>query len=258
MIKHDLIEENYYSPESNMTYMSASQFKDFLSCESMALAKLNLKYNEPKSTALLVGSYVDAHFEGTLDIFKAKNSDIFTQKGELKAPYKKAEEVISRIERDGMFSSFMSGAKQVIMIGEIANVPFKIKIDSYFENEMIVDLKVIKDFERIWAGNLGKIPFVEFWGYDIQGAIYQEIVRQNTGMLLPFYIAAATKEDEPNIEIMEIEQSRLDYCLGIVKENAPGFAEIKSGLILPNKCGKCDYCKSVKILEGIVNYKNVR
>lgn len=257
MIKHNLIEENYYSPESNVKYMSASQFKDFLKCESMALAKLKKEYNEPKSTALLVGSYVDAHFEGTLDIFKAKNSEIFTLKGELKADYKKADKIIERIERDEMFSSFMSGTKQVIMIGEIAGIPFKIKIDSYFENEMIVDLKVIKDFERIWAGSLGKIPFVEFWGYDIQGAIYQEVVRQNTGKILPFYIAVATKEDEPNIEIMEIEQSRLDYCLGIVKDNAPDFEKIKSGLILPTKCGKCDHCKSIKVLEGIVNYKDV-
>lgn len=257
MMEHNLIEETYYSHESNIKYMSASQFKDFLACESMALAKLNCKFIEPKSTALLVGSYVDAHFEGTLDIFKAKNSDIFTQKGELKAPYKQAELIIDRIERDGLFNSLMSGKKQVIMTGMIENVPFKIKIDSYFENELIVDLKVMKNFEKIWVDGLGKIPFVEAWGYDIQGTIYQEIVRQNTGKTLPFYIAGATKEDEPNIEIMEIEKARLDYCLGIVKENAPKFAEIKSGVVLPNKCCKCDYCKNTKVLDSILNYKDV-
>lgn len=258
MINHNLIEENYYSPENNMKYMSTSQFKDFLSCESMALAKLKQIYNAPKSTALLVGSYVDAHFDGTLDIFKAKNSDVlFTKKGELYAEFKKANLIIERIERDEMFKSFMAGKKQVIMVGEISGVLFKIKIDSYFENEAIVDLKTMKNFEKMWVNGLGKVPFVEAWRYDIQGAIYQEVVRQNTGNTLPFYIAGATKEDEIDIEIMDIEQSRLDYCLGIVKDNALDFAQIKSGVLLPKKCCKCDYCKSIKVLNSIVNYKDV-
>ena len=65
-----------------------------------------------KTTALLVGSYVDSHFEGTLDLFKAQNPEIFTKKGELKAEYRKAEEIINRIERDPLFMMFMSGEKQ--------------------------------------------------------------------------------------------------------------------------------------------------
>lgn len=65
-----LTPENYYSPEANFEYMSVSQFKDFsgtygqVGCEARAMAKLRGEYQEEKTTALLVGSYVDSYFEG--------------------------------------------------------------------------------------------------------------------------------------------------------------------------------------------------
>lgn len=242
--------ENYFSIENNMTYMGASQYKSFLECEAATLAELKGEYVKEKSTALLVGSYVDAHFEKSLDLFKAKNPEIFTQKGELKSDYKHAEYIIQRIERDPMFMKYMSGKKQVIKTGEIAGVPFKIKIDSYHAGKVIVDLKIMKDFESIWKDGL-KLSFVEAWGYDIQGAIYQAIEGNN----LPFYIAAATKEKpEPDIVLLSIPQDRLDYCLNQVKENVQRFADIKKGLIEPTYCGHCDWCKSQKVLTEIVEY----
>ena len=122
-----LTPENYYSPEANFEYMSVSQFKDFsgtygqVGCESRAMAKLRGEYQEEKTTALLVGSYVDSYFEGpeSLERFKSENPEIFTQKGELRAEYKKADTIIQRIESDEYFMQCMSGEKQVIMTAEI-------------------------------------------------------------------------------------------------------------------------------------------
>ena len=34
-----ITEENYFSPEINMAYMSTSQFKAFMDCEARALAE---------------------------------------------------------------------------------------------------------------------------------------------------------------------------------------------------------------------------
>ena len=253
-----LTAENYFSQESNQEFMSVSQFKSFMECETKALAALNGDYTEPMSTALLVGSYVDAHFEGTLDIFKAKHPELFTKKGELKSDYKQAEEIIFRVERDNLFMSLMSGEKQVIMTGKILEVPFKIKIDSYHPNVSTVDLKVMKDFERIWNPEIHfRESFVESWGYDIQGAVYQEIVRQNTGLQLPFYIAAATKEKETDIAAMEIKQERLDFCLDIVKRDLGRVMLVKKGEVEPHRCEKCDYCKKTKQLTEIVDYTEV-
>jgi hypothetical protein len=94
-----------------------------------------------------VGSYVDAHFEKNLDIFKAKTLEIFTMKGDLKSDYKHANYIIERIERDPMFMSFISGTPQVIKTGEIEGVPFKIKIDSYHEARNIGDFEAIVDLK---------------------------------------------------------------------------------------------------------------
>ena len=101
-----LTAENYYSQEANEEYMSVSQFKDFcgtygkMPCEFTAMEKLNGRWEEPKSKALMVGSYVDSYFEGTLDKFKAENPDLFKRDGTLKAEFVKADEIIQRIERD--------------------------------------------------------------------------------------------------------------------------------------------------------------
>lgn len=104
-----LTSENYYSQEANQEYMSVSGYKDFagtygkMPCEFYGMEKLNGRWQDEKSTALLVGSYVDSYFEGSLDQFKKDNPEIFTQKGELKANFKQAEEIIARIERDEYF-----------------------------------------------------------------------------------------------------------------------------------------------------------
>ena len=245
-----LTNENYFSPENQMKYMGVSQFKAFEKCEAAALAELTGEYQREKTVSLLVGSYVDAHFEGTLDVFKAQNPEIFTKKGELKAEYRKAEEIIQRIERDPLFVTFLSGESQVIMTGEIEGVPVKIKIDSYHAEKMLVDLKIMKDFQPVYVPEQGRLSWIEAWGYDLQGAVYQEIVRQNTGDKLPFYLAAATKEKETDIDIIEIPQPYLDVSLEHFKENVNRYDGIKKGLFQPNRCEKCDYCKQTKVLTA--------
>lgn len=256
MIPHTLTAENYFSLENEMKYMGSSQFKRFQRCEASALAELHGGYKREPSDALLIGSYVDAHFEGTLDIFKAQHSEIFTKNGELKAQYRHADHMIQRAERDELFMAYMSGEKQRIMTGEIAGVPFKIKIDSYLENMCITDLKCVKDFDLIWnAEKGGKQHFINYWGYDVQGAIYREIVRQNTGRILPFYIAAITKEKpEPKLKIYWIPDEDLDNELNEVIALAPRYQQIKEGNLKPQRCGDCPYCRFTEVLTEPVNY----
>ena len=217
-----LTSENYYSQEANKEYMSVSGYKDFagtygkMPCEFYGMEKLNGRWEDEKSTALLVGSYVDSYFEGSLDQFKKDNPEIFTQKGELKANFKQAEEIIARIERDEYFMKYMSGQKQVIMTGELFGAKWKIKMDSYIPGVAIVDLKVMASITDLkWVKDIGYLDFVRYWGYDIQGAVYQEIVRQNTGEKLPFFIAGATKQTEPDIRIIHVtDKDRMRFELG--------------------------------------------
>lgn len=245
-----LTAENYFSKEANSVYMSVSQFKTFEKCECLGLAEVNGTYSRPSTTALLVGSYVDSHFDCSLDLFKAQHPELFKRDGGLKSEYVKAEQIIQRIERDDMMTSFLNAPKQVIMTGVISDVPVKIKVDALHPDK-ICDLKVMKDFEPMYVPEQGKMSWIEAWRYDLQGAVYQEIVRQNTGEKLPFYLVAATKEEEPDIGIFEVPQELLDFELEQFEKKVQGYHLIKQGVIEPERCEKCNYCKSTKVIEKI-------
>lgn len=250
-----LTSENYYSQEANREYMSVSQFKDFagtygkMQCEFAAMEKLEGRWEDEKTTALMVGSYVDAYFEGTLERFKEENQSLFKRDGNLKAEYVKAEEIIARIERDEYFMKYMSGQKQVIMTGELFGTKWKIKIDSYIPDVAIVDLKVMSSITELkWVKDIGYLDFVRYWGYDIQGAIYQEIVRQNTGKKLPFYIAGTTKEREPDIRIIHVTDNYLTEALHLVEANMPRILRVKHGEAEPDRYELCDCCRHNRVL----------
>ena len=259
-----LTAENYYSKEANKEYKSVSQYKDFagtygkMACEFSAIEKLEERWKQKKTTPLLVGSYVDSYFEGTLEEFKKENPEIFTQKGELKANYKQAERIIARMERDPLFMQYMSGEKQVIMTGELFGAEWKIKIDSFVRGIAITDLKVMASITKLeWVKDIGYLDFVRYWGYDIQGAIYQEIVYQNTGERPPFYIAAGTKEEEPNIEVIHVTQNYLDEAKHMVEMNMPRILRVKNGEAEPDRCEMCDCCRHTKVLKRPISITNL-
>lgn len=245
--------ENYFSLENQLKYMGTSQFKSFEKCETAALAEIKGEYQREYTSALLVGSYVDSHFEGTLDIFQAQHPELFTKQGALKSEYRQAEYIIERISRDSLFMKYMGGEKQVIKTGFIDGVPFKIKIDSYHPGKAIVDLKVMKDFEPIYVPEQGRLNFIEAWGYDYQAAIYQAIEGNN----LPFYIAACTKQKEPDLAVIQIPQSHIDMCLELIRAKIQRFQAIKQGQIEPERCEKCDYCRSTKVLNKIITLEDL-
>ena len=245
--------DNYYSQEASIDYFSNSQLKDFCKCEAFALAKIRGEWTEEPTKARLIGSYVDSYFEGTLDNFKERYADkVFNKKGELYADYKLAEKLISVIEPDEIFMLCLSGKKQVIMTGTILDIPFKIKMDSYIEHNAIVDLKCVKEIRDVIYKNSGRISFIENNGYDTQLAIYQEIVRQNTGEVLDCVIAAVDKLEYPDKECILIPNDQLAFQLQLVKEKLPHFAAVKNGEIEPHRCGKCDYCRATKKIERLI------
>lgn len=255
-----LTAENYYSSDANWRYMSVHQYLDFVGhmgvegCEKRAMASLNGEYEKEKTTAMLVGSYVDSYFEGTLEQFKKENPEIFTQKGELKANFKQAERMIARARRDEKFMAYLSGEKQVIMTGYLFGCDWKIKIDSYIPGEAIVDLKTTSDLHRAWrVQDYGYASVAEYWGYTIQMAVYQKIVEINTGNKLPCILAFVTKEDSPELKLCYIDQMTLDHALNEVEMNMSSVLMVKSGEIEPIPCGKCDHCKATEPVDRVIN-----
>ena len=234
--------EDYFSAENERNYMSSSQFKAFLECEAMALATIEGRYERPKTDALLQGSYVDAHFSGEMEQFRASNPNIFKKDGTLLSKYEICEAVIRAVEGDQDYKDFFfSGEPQRIFTGEIAGVPFKGKVDMLYEDR-IVDIKCMADIAPKWSDEeRRKVPFYVLYGYHIQAAIYQELVRQATGKTLPFYLAVVTKTDPVEKHAYQFEQGVLDATLEKVKALAPRFQAIKNHEVEPDECGKCKY-----------------
>ena len=261
-----LDQENYFSEQASRDYMSVSQFKEFagttehLSCEETAWLQLNRIIPKQEGDALLIGSFVDAYYEGTLDEFKSNHPEIISSQGPTKGMLKKdfigADSIIQRLEKDALFSQYMSGQKQLIMTAVIFGCEWKVKMDAFHPQDKIVDLKVMKDMLPIWSGKR-KVDFVHYWGYDIQGAIYQKVVEIVTGYRLPFYLCVATKQATTDFEIIQISQAHLDEALDFVAQNLPRVLQIKNDILTPSRCGICSHCIETKKLENPIQLDDI-
>ena len=241
---------NYFSPEAQRAYWSVSQFKAFDNCEACGLAEIVGEYTREETDALLIGSYVDAYFAGEMDEFIKRDGDKMHQKnGKLYAKFEGANNIIDRIESDSLMMDYLKGEKQVIKTANLFGVDWKIKID-VLTDERIVDLKIVKDFGSVYKDGFGYRPWIEAWGYDIQGAIYQKVEQLSSGRdePLPFYIVAATKERVTDIDVIQVPQHILDAALKVVESKIDRFDLIKLGELSPNRCGVCNYCKETKVL----------
>lgn len=238
---------NYYSLEANREYMSASQVKQFMKCPAAAMAELRGEYTRPVTPALLIGSYVDAYFDGSLEQFTAGHPELFKRDGTLKAEYIHAQTMCERAVRDSFFMEYMRGEKQRIVTGEIEGIPFKAKYDVYLPGQRIVDLKTVRDFRPQYKEGSGLVSFAEAWSYDLQLAIYQKL----EGGGLPCYIAAVTKETEPDIAVIETPQYYMDAALETLRGSLQYYDAIKRGLAQPERCEHCEYCRRTKKLDRV-------
>ena len=249
---------NYYSPEANKEYWSVSLFKQFDKCEASGLAQVRGQYQRETTDALLIGSYVDAYFSGEMDEFVGKHADkMFTKKGELYAKFEQANRLVNTIECQPLMMEFLEGEKQVIRTASMFGVDWKIKMDVY-NGERIVDLKVVKDFNPLYQDGFGYRSWIEYWGYDIQGAIYQKIeqISSQRAEPLPFYIVAVTKEKTPDIAVIRLPQHVLDTALKVVEAKIDRFDLVKMGEIKPHRCEVCEWCKSTKVLTEPMIYES--
>lgn len=215
------------------------------------MAKITGEYSEPQTTALLVGSYIDSYFEGTLKKFKDEHLDIFKRDGSPKADYVQAEEIIERIKSDSLFMQYMSGKKQVICTAELFGAKWKIKIDSLCPDK-IVDLKIMRSMERVMGRS-----FVEYWGYDLQLAIYNKVWECKHHRDLETYLAVATKQSPPDIDIIHVPAWHRKECLAEIEKNMPHILAVKEGREPAERCGMCPYCRATKQIKEPVDFELV-
>ena len=246
MKKQRLTAANYHSTEMNNRYWSASLLKSFLECPARAVAELRGEYVRPKSDALIIGSYVDAAFEGrkAYTAFVNDHPELYKRDGSLKSEFVKADAMIQRALSDDVFMDFMKGRKQVIKTATLWGVPFKAKFDVLKDRgageHRIVDLKTVKDLSPVYKPGMGKVDFATAWNWPLQMALYQKIEGHN----LSCYLAVITKQDPPDITVVRIPQARMDAEIDFISTRIEMFKAMKAGVLEADRCGNCAYCRS--------------
>ena len=244
-----LNEENYFSREADLEYFSASQIKSFRKCEAATMAELQGLYRREMSQALMVGQYVDAALTGDLDAWCGCHPEIKKRDGTLKAEFMQASEMVGRANRDELFMDYMEGEHQVILTAKLFGVPFKAKLD-VLGPDRIVDLKTVRDFSPVYLPGQGRVDFATAWDWPLQMAIYQRMYEEAEGVRLPCYLAVITKENPPDIRIIQIEQERMDAEIALLEQQLPRFEAVKSGAIDPERCEGCAWCRQSRVLIG--------
>ncbi|GAQ17995.1 hypothetical protein OPHB3_1934 [Oceanobacillus picturae] len=261
--KPNLTSSNYYTREMDRQYMSVSQFKKFVECEAESMAYLKGEIDRKPNKAMLVGSYTHAAFESdeVFDQFlQDNNSVIFKSNGGKYADFQKADALIETLKNDNFAMFAMTGEKERIFTANLFGVDWKIKVDNVnFQNGFFSDLKTAQDIhKRYWSNKYdGWVSFVEMWDYVLQMAIYRKVIEQSEGMTLTPYIVAVSKEDIPNKAVIHFDESRFEFEYEYAEMKLERIMKVKNGEVDPEACGKCDYCKSKKKLQGTVEVANL-
>ena len=254
--------ENYHSLEVDREIMSRSQYLGFLNCEARQLAKLAGTWTEETSDAFLVGQYVHSWSEGSRSEFIAEHPGMFTKSGGLKAEYKTADKMIATLEADPFAMWMLGGEKEVIFVAEFAGAMWRVMSDVYNpEHKRMVELKTNKNLrETTWSTAMEqRVNFIEQYNYMIQAALYCEIERMSSGRpendWLDYYMVAVSKENYPDKEIIDLRDAdRYITELGRIERNMPRVLQVKAGVLEPFRCGRCDYCRSTRMLSGAIHY----
>lgn len=252
----NLTEQNYFSAESMAHYMSTSQFKQFEDCEARAMSILRGEIDDERD-AFIEGRYFEAIICGKRAEFEAEYADqIISSRGETKgqpkANFRNVIESASAFLRQPAFAEIVNTCEQQkILTGLIAGVPFKCKLD-FFDPVTLSewDSKCMKDFKPLFDEK--EFHYAAWYfvrGYHYQAAISRELIRQNYGDVGMCGLIAASKEPVPDVSWTVFDDSVLDNALEIVATFAPKYAAIKLGMVEPERCEKCDYCKQTKLLE---------
>jgi hypothetical protein len=234
--------------------MSVSMFKNFVECEARTMAELDGSYTRPSTNAMIVGSYVHAAFDTTeaFEQFTEENSgSIFKSRGGKYADFEKADEMIEALKNDPFCMFALEGEKEQIYTAEMFGTEWKVRVDSINHNrKSFTDIKTTQDLhKRYWSDKYTNyVSFVEAWGYVLQMAVYKRVLRENLEEDYTPYIVAVTKENPPNKVVLHFDYTRFDFEYDYIETMIERILRVKAGDAKPERCEKCDYCRSTKLL----------
>jgi len=254
--------ENYFSNEANKEYMGATQFKRFLDCEANFVAQRNGWKEKPKD-AYLAGHYFHAWNEGRLKDFQMVHPELFKKDGTLLAKYQNFNDIIDRVSKDQFFMFALNGdvkhpaKKETYYTAEMFGLKWKIMIDSEIrEYNFLADLKSLRSFDFVYSPEQRKyVHPVAYYNYNLQMAIYSEVHRIANGLneRLEPHIVALTKENIPDMQIIKFSEERIQKDLEFIESKIPRIKALIAGAD-PERCGKCEYCLSTKVLKEAIDF----
>lgn len=273
-----LTDENYYSREADIHYMSCSQYQAFEKCEAAAIAKLRgLWEPQEMSDALFQGQYFHSYFESPQAfetfceqhfdrIFKTKTTKTKgTEVVGKYAPFERLDEMIKVVENDRFLSRILAweGENELPMTGMVGGIPWRMKMDKYCpSSRRIIDYKTSANLRELYYNVRTKErqTFVEEFGYLMRAAVYGEIERQNRqeSTFPSFLIIGVSKQSPPDKEVILLDDdTRWEYELEVVKSRIPRIQRLKEGVENPRRCGMCEYCRATKELRRIKAYTDL-
>lgn len=255
--------DNYHSIQANLDYMSRSQYVGFVyECEAKEIAKLSEVWVDVPTTAQEVGQYVHSWNAGTLEEFRANHPNMFTKANSLRSEYLLANTMIDCLREDPFVMSYLDGEKETIKTAEMYGATWKIRMNVHsLLQRRIVDLRTTRSIlEKVWDEAARRyVSFLEFYKAPLQMAIYSEVERLAMGRAAEdwseFIIVAVSKEKYPNKAVLNMtDPTRLAAELVAVQTNMPRIRTLKAGLAEPIRCEVCNYCRSTKVLNKVVQY----
>lgn len=263
-----LTRDNYHSKEADMEYFSVSQIKSMIDCEAAALAELRGEFVSEEKKTFTAGRMLHAWSEGreAYDEFCDRNRSIlFKKDGSLYADYVTVTEMIDCLRQSSFAMFFLQGDKEEIVVADLFGYPVKIRIDVVNRlRKTIVDLKSCKDIrEKIWnPSSRSYVSWVEYYGYPLQFAVYNEVDRIAKGRperdWCESFIVAVSKQSPCDKEVINMtDPDRWQSELDMVKLLLPRFDDVKRGLVAPDRCEECAYCRATKVLERAIDYREL-
>ena len=261
-----LTNENYHSLEANQEYMSCSQYKGFVyECEAKEIAKLSGAWMDLPSTALEVGQYVHSWSAGKMLAFIEEHPTMFKANHALKAEYVVANTMIECIQADPFTLDYLTGEKEKIVTAEMYGAMWKTMPNVVNSSKgRLVDLATTNSItDRMWNDEARKyVSFVEYQRSALKMAIYLEVQRLSennpVGRYYEFLMVAVSKQKQPDKAVISLnDPARLSSELLGISSHMPRILELKARTELPIRCEKCNYCRSTKLLSGVIQYSEL-
>lgn len=228
-------------------YVSFSTWNNYQRCEAAALARDKGELQFEASEAMIVSKYIEAKLIGSEEevekLFEEHPEIINSRTKEPKVAYLRAEKAVEEAKEDSTFMAHLKGDKQIKLEGVIDGVKIMGYADNINDNRFISDLKAMANLNRAWNDeNRRKVSFVEDRNYAIQGYLYTEMYRQQTGLEVPYYLAVMTKQDPSKRVIVTFDDEAMAVAEEKFKHGLRAIKAIRGGKLDPEFCGQCDYC----------------